>query len=121
MAGHISLLQTFVYTSPTGPKPAQSISHPHDAILDPTGDFIVVLHFGSDLLRNYSFDKAVSLLTEIDHIPCPSGSHPRHGLFWALTATFTRGDLVFLYILAEFDSTITSIRVTCLFTGIIAL
>ncbi|KAK1625544.1 Lactonase, 7-bladed beta-propeller-domain-containing protein, partial [Colletotrichum phormii] len=84
----------------------------HDAILDPTGEFIVVLDLGSDLLRIYSFDKDTSLLTEIDHISCPSGSGPHYGVFWAPTANFTRGALLFLHVLAELDSTITSFRIT---------
>ncbi|KAF9878172.1 hypothetical protein CkaCkLH20_04210 [Colletotrichum karsti] len=119
--GNLSLIQTLIYNSPTGPRPSQNVSHPHDAIVDPTGKFIVVPDLGGDILRVYTFDQQTNLLTQVDQFPTPTGSGPRHGLFWAPSRSSSGGDgPLYFHVLSELDSTVTSFRVTYPAAGRIA-
>lgn len=48
---------TFTLSEP-GPDPGrQEAPHPHEAILDPTGKYILVPDLGADLVRVFSFDE----------------------------------------------------------------
>ena len=118
--GNLSLIQTFIYTSPTGPRPSQNVPHPHDAILDPTGNYIVVPDLGSDILRIYAFDHDTNHLTEIQHVETATGSGPRHGVFWTPSGKCALGDPLFFYVLSELDNTVTSFRVNYTLSGGIA-
>ncbi|RAH67122.1 3-carboxy-cis,cis-mucoante lactonizing enzyme [Aspergillus aculeatinus CBS 121060] len=79
-------LQVFRYTfSDDNPKrrPQQDSPHPHQVFLDPTGSFVLVPDLGSDLLRVYAIDKATGKLqSHCTDLSYPTGSGPRHGLFW---------------------------------------
>ncbi|KAI1412948.1 putative isomerase YbhE [Hypoxylon sp. FL1857] len=75
-------LQSFHYfMDKPGPNPTlQDKPHPHGIVVDPSGNFVVVLDRGADALRTYSVgwdDRLVELgpyLTE-------PGNGPRHGVF----------------------------------------
>ncbi|KAI1816194.1 putative isomerase YbhE [Poronia punctata] len=73
--------------------PGQEAHHPHQALIDPTGDFIVIPDLGGDQLLvldtrddKYEFTNAVPLF---------SGAGPRHGGF------ITSGDKTFYMVACE--------------------
>ncbi|KAA8571098.1 hypothetical protein EYC84_000451 [Monilinia fructicola] len=64
--GTLKHLQTLTFNM-TGPGPVsdrQDKPHPHQAILDPSEQFIVVPDLGADLVRIFSIDPETALLTE---------------------------------------------------------
>ncbi|RAL13284.1 putative isomerase YbhE [Aspergillus homomorphus CBS 101889] len=79
-------LQVFRYTFTTDDpnrRPQQDSPHPHQVFLDPTGSFVLVPDLGSDLLRVYSIDRTTGeLKSNCADLSYPTGSGPRHGLFW---------------------------------------
>ncbi len=63
------------------PSPNQTASHPHEAVLDPTGRYFLVNDLGTDTIlvidgKNDSFE-----VTEHVRVPVP-GAGPRHGAFY---------------------------------------
>lgn len=107
--GQLKLLQTMRFTlSRPGPVPnRQGASHPHEAILDPTQQFLLIPDLGADLVRIYRInsDNTLSALSPLKVKP---GSGPRHGAF---TRDPISGHYIF-YIGAEIASTVTAYRVT---------
>lgn len=105
--GSLSPSQTFTFTeAPNG----RDVPHPHEALLDPSGSFIVVPDLGSDLLRVFSIDNSTSLLTEQTSYAVVNGTGPRHGAFLR-----TKCGLTYLFVVTELKPTITSYLVT--YTG----
>lgn len=78
-----------------GPNENQEAPHPHQAVLDPTGAFIVVPDLGADILRVYSVNKKTGILTSCNNVAVASGSGPRHAGFWNPTGR-TDGTKLFL-------------------------
>jgi 6-phosphogluconolactonase (cycloisomerase 2 family) len=76
-----------------GPKENQDAPHPHQAVLDPTGAFIVVPDLGADILRIYSVNKKTGFLTSCNNVTVAAGSGPRHAGFWNPTAGTDRTKL----------------------------
>jgi 6-phosphogluconolactonase (cycloisomerase 2 family) len=78
-------LQSFKYImAGSGPDPSrQEAPHPHQALLDPTGAFILVPDLGADFLRIYSVNKNTGFLTSCANVTVAAGSGPRHAEFWA--------------------------------------
>ncbi|ESZ95876.1 hypothetical protein SBOR_3689 [Sclerotinia borealis F-4128] len=108
--GTLSPLQTLTFTmSAPGPDPLgrQAFPHPHEALLDPTEDFIVVPDLGADLVRVFSIDHKTSLLTEQTPYKAPPASGPRHGAFHVTECGHT-----FFYLVSELANTIASYEVT---------
>ena len=68
-----------------GPRTEQEKSHPHQAILDPTGKFLLFPDLGLDLTHVYAINSD-STLRKLDSIKAPSASGPRHGVFWIPSA-----------------------------------
>lgn len=65
-----------------GPVAArQDAPHPHQTILDPTQQFILVPDLGSDLVRIFSIDQKTLKLKQIAPLKTPAGYGPRHGKF----------------------------------------
>lgn len=111
-AGHFSPNEyfTFSLTSP-GPNPVrQEAPHPHEAITDPTGQYILVPDLGADLVRIYSWSAGNLRLTQHDPLQTASGSGPRHAAFY--TAHGTSGGTTYMYLAAELASTVTGYAVT---------
>ncbi|TDZ13451.1 putative 6-phosphogluconolactonase [Colletotrichum spinosum] len=103
----IKRLQSWTYSlSQPGPKPAQNAPHPHEAILDPTGKFVLVPDLGADLVRVFSINADTYELTPVDPLVAASGSGPRHARFLATK------DKTFFFLLAELGNTITTYEVT---------
>jgi 6-phosphogluconolactonase (cycloisomerase 2 family) len=85
-------LQTLKYTmSGMGAVPSrQDAPHPHHAIVDPTGDFIIFPDLGADLIRINKIDKTSGLLTECPSANPAPGTGPRHGAFWTPAGATSR-------------------------------
>lgn len=79
------LIERFNFSTPdftVGPIAArQDAPHPHQTILDPTQQFILVPDLGSDLVRIFSIDQKTLKLNPIAPLKTPPGYGPRHGRF----------------------------------------
>ncbi|KHJ36112.1 putative 3-carboxymuconate cyclase [Erysiphe necator] len=107
--GTLSPLQVFSFKSPPGPNPQQDVSHPHQAILHPTGKFVVVPDLGSDLIRVFSIDEK-SHLTEQKSFSVPAGSGPRHGAFVQVGESTSQK--TYFYLISELANTVSSFSVS---------
>lgn len=81
----------------------QDAPHPHQVLVDPTGNFALVPDLGADQIRIWSIDQSSGNWTE-----CPSyfevgGTGPRHGVFYG-------SDM--LYVANELANTVHSFQVT---------
>ena len=117
--GHFAHNQDFVYTLPhPGPDAArQDAPHEHEAILDPTGQYILVPDLGADLVRVFSWDRETLKLQPLDPLQAASGSGPRHAAFWNPYSVACEGCTTYFYLVAELASTVTSYAVTYLPNG----
>ncbi|KAK3385164.1 YkgB protein [Podospora didyma] len=106
-AKNLSLLQkeTYTLTTPGKVPERQDVPHLHDAVLDPTGSYIVVPDLGSDLLRIYNIDKGTTNVKEGTPVKAIPGSGPRHAAFAVL------GKNTYLYTVNELSNTITGYSV----------
>lgn len=109
--GALQPLQTFVFSQP-GPGPVpnrQDSPHPHETILDPTGQYILVPDLGADLVRVFAVTtpNGNPTLTAVVPLKAAPGSGPRHGAF---SLDPISGDYVF-YLAAEISATVTAYRV----------
>ena len=114
-SGGLKSLQTFIFnlTAPGLDPNRQEAPHPHEAILDPTGSFIVVPDLGADLVRIFSIDPKTSRLTESAPFHAPAGSGPRHGTFLNVDSGKT-----FFFLISELANTIASYEVEYFATGL---
>lgn len=89
-----------------GPVPdRQDIPHLHDAVLDPTGQFIIVPDLGADTLHVYSIVPETIKWVELEPVKAIPGNGPRHGVFAVI------GDNTFFYLVNELSNTITGFKV----------
>ncbi|KAF2397325.1 putative isomerase YbhE [Trichodelitschia bisporula] len=115
-ANNLSLYQSFNLTGgPHGPNPARQADgpHPHQTLLDPTGQYIIVPDLGADLLRLFYWNKNATTvkLQELSTTPVfPAGGGPRHGRFW-MPPGWKTGDDVYLFLASELSSAITTFRI----------
>ncbi|EWC44250.1 hypothetical protein DRE_01076 [Drechslerella stenobrocha 248] len=104
---------TFTYSlARPGPDVVrQEASHPHQALIDPSGKFVVVADLGADLLRLYAIDG--DRIRELPAVPVQPGSGPRHGHF--LVTNTTAGAKTFFYLVNELRNTVVTYTVnyTC--------
>lgn len=106
-------LQNFTFNTPKGPRPEQEASHPHHAVLDPKGQFMVFPDLGSDIVRVYRIDSKTNLLTAHEGIKTKPAYGPRHAAFWSPTRTRTqRGGETYLFVVNELANRVTSYKVT---------
>jgi 6-phosphogluconolactonase (cycloisomerase 2 family) len=59
-------------------------------IVDPTGDFLLVIDLGTDLIRINKIDKTSGKLTECPSVEQVPGTGPRHGAFWTPAGAYSR-------------------------------
>lgn len=80
--GFLTLKDQLVSDDPLGPNAArQDKPHPHQALLDTSGQFFVVPDLGTDTLL--VIDSAADAFTVTNHIRVqPPGCGPRHGVFF---------------------------------------
>ncbi|KAK3696762.1 hypothetical protein LTR37_017786 [Vermiconidia calcicola] len=111
--GGVKPNEEFTYTlSKPGTNPAQTAPHPHEAILDPTGQYILVPDLGADLVRVYSWDQATLKLKALDALKTAPASGPRHAAFWNPYSVSCEGCTTYLYVVGEFSATVTGYAVT---------
>jgi 6-phosphogluconolactonase (cycloisomerase 2 family) len=115
----VTPLQTFTFTLPAkGPNPdRQEAPHPHQAIVHPNGNFVLVPDLGADLVRVFSVDKNTKKLTEVDPLVAAPGSGPRHAAFGKMQL-IKRGkgmadEGLFLYLVSELSNTVTVYKTSC--------
>lgn len=100
-------MQSWTYTlDQAGPKPPQNAPHPHEAILDPTGQYVLVPDLGADLVRVFSIDQDSYQLTPVAPLSVAVGSGPRHARFLV-----TEEKKTYFFVLAELDNIVTTYEV----------
>lgn len=106
----LSLIQNISFPAPNPPGPVpdrQAASHPHEAIVDPTGQYVLVPDLGADLVRVFGFDKATAALTPAGNpLQAAPGSGPRHAAF------FVSGNATYMYLVSELGATLTGYSLT---------
>lgn len=101
-------LETYTLPAP-GPVPdRQDVPRLHEAILDPTRQFLLVPDLGSDLVRVYKIASgaATASVKEMAPIKAVPGSGPRHGAF------AVAGSRTFFYHVNELSNTISGYTVS---------
>jgi 6-phosphogluconolactonase (cycloisomerase 2 family) len=103
--------------SQPGIKPQQNAPHPHQVILDPTGDFLLVPDLGADQVRVYAIDRHSGRLNVCPSLNYTPGSGPRHGLFWKSTSDSAQAPVAMLYTLSELSGHFNAFVVSYLPSG----
>lgn len=108
--------ESFTFTlSESGPVPdRQDAPHPHEAVLDPTGQYILVPDLGADLIRVYAIDPETNSLSAKSPLGAPAGSGPRHVAFHLPYDTVSEDATTYLYLATELGSEIISYAVSYL-------
>ncbi|CUS12916.1 unnamed protein product [Tuber aestivum] len=98
-SGGLTHSQKFAYTlDKPGPVPdRQEGAHPHQAIMDPTGEYVIVPDLGADRVRVYCANSSTTI-NELESIKTPDGFGPRHAIFYPVgnpkaTHMFVVGEL----------------------------
>ncbi len=95
--------------------------HLHDAVLDPTGRFILVPDLGADVIHVYSVVPDTIKWVELDPVKSIPGSGPRHGVFAQFKGDGGGGgeeeeeeeeENTYFYVANELSNTITGWKVT---------
>ena len=95
----------FKLTRPGVNPQRQEAPHPHQAILDPTGNFLVVPDLGADLVRIFALNKTTLAYRAVTSLATAPGSGPRHAAFVVGTAK------TFFYVINELDNTLVGYEV----------
>ena len=108
--------QSFGFSMPgPGAVPDRQASpHPHEAVLDPTGRYIIVPDLGADLIRVFAINPETQALTEKTAFKTPAGSGPRHAAFHNPYGVSDESSTTYLYLATELSSTIISYSVSYL-------
>jgi len=97
--------ETFIMSGPGPVKYRQDAPHPHQAVTDPTGKYILVPDLGADLLRIFSVSKDGLSLSVREPLKVAAGSGPRHVSF------AEAGDKTFMYLVSELANTVTGFEI----------
>ena len=84
----------------------QEAPHPHQAVTDPTGKFILVPDLGADLVRIYSTSEDDLSVTSLEPLSVAAGAGPRHVAF------AVHGETTYMYLITELSNTIYGYTVT---------
>lgn len=107
--------------SQPGIKTQQDSPHPHQVILDPTGDFILVPDLGADQVRVYAINQHSGHLKVCPSLNYTAGSGPRHGLFWKSNPSDSRhAPVTMLYTVSELSGHLNAFVVSYLSSGCLA-
>lgn len=103
--GALTWLHDWVFNDPPGPRPQQDAPHPHQALFDPTGKYIVVPDLGADLIRIFTqTPDGAEPASQLSTIKTKPGTGPRHAVFYPNEAgTESR----YLYVVGEVSNTVT--------------
>lgn len=112
--GSFSLEQNIVFnlTKPGPNVERQEAPHEHEAVLDPTGEFLVVPDLGADLVRIFSFDPKTGKLTAEKPLAVLPGSGPRHVVFYQPYGIVSKTGTSFMFLVSELANTVTSFAVS---------
>lgn len=102
---------TFSLDHPGPIADRQASPHEHEAIIDPTGQYVLVPDLGADLVRVFSYDDDLQLQEQAPLQGAP-GSGPRHAAFYNPYGVACDGCTTYLYIVNELGSTVTGYAVT---------
>ncbi|KAB5523984.1 Lactonase, 7-bladed beta-propeller-domain-containing protein [Coniochaeta sp. 2T2.1] len=95
-------VETFHLDGP-GPVPdRQDAPHPHEAVLDPTGAFLLVPDLGADLVRVWNVETNTLALSPSVPLVAAPGSGPRHVAFLKTEKK------TFMYLISELANTVTA-------------
>lgn len=99
---------TFPTPNPPGPvAESQAVSHPHSAILDPTGQYLVVPDLGADLVHVFGFDNNTGALKEAGQpLKTKAGDGPRFAAF------SVKGNATYMYLVTELSAILNGYTVT---------
>lgn len=114
--GHFEAHQNFTYTG-SGPEPEQDAPHPHEAIMDPTGQYVLVPDLGLDVVHIFSWDMETLELTQLDSLHVTAGTGPRHAVFWNPYGTACESCTTYMYLVGELGGDVTGYSVTYKNTG----
>lgn len=89
----------------------QAAPHEHEAITDPTGQYVLVPDLGADLVRVFSYNNDLQL-QELAPLQGAPGSGPRHAAFYNPYGVACDTCTTYLYIVNELASTVTGYTVT---------
>ncbi|EEP81583.1 predicted protein [Uncinocarpus reesii 1704] len=105
--GEVNWVKAWQYTlSQPGAVPKrQEAPHPHQALFDPTGKFVVVPDLGADLIRRYTVGPGNDL-TQTSAVQIKPGTGPRHAVFYPADGTPK-----FFYVVGELSNTVTAFSV----------
>ncbi|OSS50782.1 hypothetical protein B5807_04518 [Epicoccum nigrum] len=113
-------LQTLNYTldGPGAVPDRQEAPHPHQVLVDPTGDFLLVNDLGSDKIHINKIDKKTGKLTQCPSVKTFYGAGPRHAAFWSPACSKSRvanGKGTILYVANELSNVVTgwSVSYSC--------
>lgn len=106
----------FTAITPLGPDPAgrQYTPHEHQALLDPSGKFILMPDLGADLVRIMCWGPTTNNDTLLEHPPLKAekGSGPRHAVFWQSQGNHNTTENLYLFLVAELANSITAYKVS---------
>jgi 6-phosphogluconolactonase (cycloisomerase 2 family) len=91
----------------------QGAPHPHDAVLDPTGSFVIVPDLGSDHVRIFHISPETGELAAQAPVDVPRGSGPRHAAFHCPVVETS----CWMYLVSEIGNKVTAFRVSYPSTG----
>ncbi|KAG2171150.1 hypothetical protein VTO58DRAFT_105214 [Aureobasidium pullulans] len=102
----------FNLTKPGPNAERQDAPHEHEAVLDPTGNFIVVPDLGADLIRIFSIDAGSGDLVAEKPFAVLPGSGPRHVVFYQPYGVVGTQATTFMFLVSELANTVTSFKVS---------
>ncbi|KAG9674871.1 3-carboxy-cis,cis-mucoante lactonizing enzyme, partial [Aureobasidium melanogenum] len=112
--GGFAFEQDFLFnlTKPGPNAERQDAPHEHEAVLDPTGQFIVVPDLGADLVRIFSIDPKTDESTAEKPLSVLPGSGPRHVAFYQPYSVAGKQSTSFMFLVSELANTVTSFAVS---------
>lgn len=104
-------LQTVHYTldGPGADPDRQEAPHPHQVLVDPTGNFLLVTDLGSDKIYINKIDSKTGKLVQCPSVKTFYGDGPRHAAFWTPSSSKSRvaqGKGTVLYVANELSNTV---------------
>ena len=104
--------ETFYMAAP-GPDVRQKAGpHPHEALLDPTGKFILVPDLGADKIHIFAINAASGHLDACPDAVADPGDGPRHAAFWSPTGNTMSAAGLKLFVLNEIGNAVSGWSVT---------
>lgn len=102
---------TFTLSQPGAVPDRQAAPHEHEAITDPTGQYILVPDLGADLVRVFRFDSDLKL-QELNPLRTAPGDGPRHAAFYNPYGVACENCTTYLYVANELAATVKGYSVS---------